>query len=84
MRTYCQDITTYNEIRLEWEEIARAEVSRHRKRLALLSAEQQTEIESALISVAGHILETVLENAERQSGIEALKCMNEWRRPAAA
>ena len=80
MESDLQEVTTYNEIRLEWEQIARAEVSRQRKRLRLLSAEQQTEIESALISVAGHIFNTVLKNTAQPSRVEQLRCMNAWRR----
>lgn len=73
----------FNEILLEWEEIVRTEVTRHRRRLRLLTPEQQTVLESALISVAGHIFEAVLEGAESCSEVDRLKYMNAWRRQAA-
>ena len=73
----------FNEILLEWEEIVRTEVTRHRRRLRLLTPEQQTVLESALISVAGHIFEMVLEGAEYCPEVDRLKYMNAWRRQAA-
>ena len=78
-----EDIVPFNEILLEWEEIVRTEVTRHRRRLGLLSPEQQTVLESALISVAGRIFEAVLEGAESCSEVDRLKYMNAWRRQAA-
>jgi hypothetical protein len=77
------DATAFNEIRLEWEEIARAEVTRHRRRLGLLTPEQQSAVESVLISVADHMFETVLQGAANCSGGERLRYLSVWRRQAA-
>ena len=71
------------ELRLEWEEIARSEVTRHRRKLGQLTPEQQTEVESALVSVTGEIFQRILEGAESYSGLDRLKYMNAWRREAA-
>jgi hypothetical protein len=77
------DAMAFNEIRLEWEEIARSEVTRHRRRLGLLTPEQQSAVESVLISVADHMFETVLYSAANCSGVEGLRYIAEWRRQAA-
>lgn len=77
------DATAFNEIRLEWEEIARAEVTRHRRRLGLLTPEQQSAVESVLISVADHMFDTVVQGAADCSRLEHLRYINVWRRQAA-
>ena len=57
------------EIRLEWQEIARSEVSRHRRRLGLLSPEQQTAVESVLV----HITNTMFEQLSMERAPRALR-----------
>jgi len=78
------DTSTCEEIRLEWHEIAKTEVTRHRGRLNVLSPEQKSQLESVLVSVADHMLEQVLQGAERLSGTDRLKFLNVWRREKVA
>ncbi|PWT88548.1 MAG: hypothetical protein C5B55_12950 [Blastocatellia bacterium] len=73
-----------DDIRLQWEEIARSEVTRNRRRLALLSDEQKVAVESVLVSVADHMFEMVIEKAEGCPGVDRFKYFNVWRRDTAA
>jgi hypothetical protein len=77
------DASAFNEIRLEWEQIARSEVTRHRRRLGLSTPEQESAVESVLISVAHHMFETVVQGAESCTTVDRLKYLNAWRRQAA-
>ena len=76
------DDTVREEIRLEWQEIARAEVSRHRARLGPLTAEQESAVESALVYVASQLFAQLL--LERVPQSLRLKCLQTWRRGAVA
>ena len=82
--TRSDDATSANDIRMQWEEIARSEVTRHRRRLALMSDEQQLAVESVLVSVADHMFEIVVQGAENCPGVDRFKYFNVWRRDAAA
>ena len=70
------------EIRSEWQEIARAEVSRHRRRLGPLTPAQESEVESVLVSVADRIFEQLLLGNVSQS--VRVKCLKIWRPDAIA
>ena len=50
----------FEEIRSEWQGIARAEVLRHRRRLGSLTPEQELEVESVLVQVASQMFEQLL------------------------
>ena len=68
--------TQFQEIRLEWQEIARSEVSRHHCSLAL-SAEQEREVETALVAVTDGLFERLLANVSAQA---QLTCLKIWQR----
>jgi hypothetical protein len=65
----------FEEIRLEWQAIARSEVSRRHRNLGL-SAEQEKEVESALVAVTDGLFERLLANV---SGQAQLTCLKIWR-----
>jgi hypothetical protein len=79
-----EEIHTCEEIRSEWHEIAKAEVVRHRRRLGLLTLEQELELESILVSVADHMFEQVIDGARSFSGFDRLSYLKVWRRVRAA
>jgi hypothetical protein len=66
----------FEEIRLEWQQIARSEVSRQQRKLAF-TAEQQLEVESALVAVTDGLFERLLGNV---SSAAQLTCLKIWRR----
>jgi hypothetical protein len=66
----------FQEIRLEWQEIARSEVSRHHRNLAL-SEEQEREVETALLAVTDGLFERLLGNVPSAA---QLTCLKIWRR----
>lgn len=82
--TDTDDVISANDIRLQWQEIARSEVTRQRRRLAQLSEEQRVAVESALVSVADHMFEIVVQGAENCPGVDRFKYFNVWRREAEA
>ena len=67
----------FEEIRSEWQGIARAEVSRHRRRLGSLTPEQESEVESVLVHVAGQMFDQMLR--ENVPPAARLKCLKIWR-----
>ena len=73
-----------NDIRQQWQEIARTEVMRQRRNLGQLSEEQQVAVESALVSVADHMFEVVARGADNCAGLDRFKYFNVWRRAAVA
>jgi len=81
---YHKEIDEPNDIRLEWQEIARNEVIRQRRQLALLSDEQRMAVESALVSVADHMFEVVVQGAENCPDSKHFRYFNVWRRLAVA
>lgn len=74
--------TVCEEIRLEWQEIARAEVLRYRRRLGTLTLEQATEVESVLVHVANQLFDHL--SLESVPPPLRLKCLKTWRRDAVA
>lgn len=82
--TETDEATTVDDIRLEWEEIARNEVTRHRRRLSLLTPEQQSAVESVLLSVTDHMFELVVAGAESCPRVDRHKYFSVWRREEAA
>jgi hypothetical protein len=66
----------FEEIRLEWQTIARSEVSKRHRNLGL-SAEQEREVESALVAVTDGLFERLLANVSAQA---QLTCLRIWRR----
>jgi len=82
--TATDDTYACEEIRLEWHEIAKAEVVRHRRRLGVLTPEQESQVESVLVSVADHMLEHVMDRARNFSGLDRLRYLSVWRRVRAA
>ena len=66
----------FQEIRLEWQQIARSEVSRQQRKLTF-TVEQQREVESALIAVTDGLFERLLGNV---STAAQLTCLKIWRR----
>ena len=81
---HSQGIDDANDIRLQWQEIARTEVTRQRRQLALLSDEQRVAVESALVSVADHMFEIVVQGAENCPDVDRFKYFNVWRRGSVA
>jgi hypothetical protein len=79
-----QGIDDANDIRLQWQEIARTEVTRQRRRLALLSDEQRVAVESVLVSVADHMFEIVVQGADNCPEVDRFKYLNAWRRESVA
>ena len=79
-----QRIDDADDIRLQWQEIARTEVTRQRRRLALLSDEQRVAVESALVSVADHMFEIVVQGADNCRDVDRCKYFNVWRRESVA
>jgi hypothetical protein len=79
-----KEINEANDIRLEWQEIARNEVMRQRRRLALLNDEQRMAVESVLVSVADHMFEVVVQGAANCPDTRRFKYFNVWRREAVA
>ncbi len=79
-----KDMDDANDIRLEWQKIARTEVSKQRRRLALLSDEQRVAVESVLVSVADHMFEIVVQGADNCPEVDRFKYFNVWRRESAA
>ena len=71
-----------DEIRSEWQEIARAEVSRHRRRLGRLTPAQESEVESVVVSVADRMFEQLL--LGNVSPSVRVKCLKIWRPNAVA
>jgi hypothetical protein len=65
----------FEEIRLEWQKIARSEVTRHHRNLAL-SAEQVREVETALVAVTDGLFERLLGNV---SVATQRTCLKIWR-----
>ncbi|HEX7296652.1 MAG TPA: hypothetical protein VF251_12910 [Pyrinomonadaceae bacterium] len=70
----------FEEIRLEWQQIARSEVSRQQRKLAF-TAEQQREVESALVAVTDGLFERLLGNV---SSTAQLTCLKIWRHDGVA
>ena len=68
---------TCEQVRLEWQAIARGEVSRQRRRLSRLTTDQQMAVESVLVSVASGMFETLFANAPQP---RASKVFSIWRR----
>ena len=66
----------FEEIRLEWQQIARSEVSRQQGKLGF-TAQQQREVESALVAVTDGLFERLLGNVS--SGAQRT-CLKIWRR----
>ena len=81
---YPKEIDEPNDIRLEWQEIARNEVIRQRRQLALLSDEQRMAVESARVSVADQMFEVVVPGAETCPDSPRFRSFNVWRREAVA
>lgn len=74
-----------NDVRCQWQEIARSEVMRQRRRLALLSDEQRIAVESVLVSVTDHMFDMMVQGAENCADVDRCKCFDVWRRePIAA
>jgi len=66
----------FEEIRLEWQQIARSEVSRQQRKLGF-TAQQQREVESALVAVTDGLFERLLGNV---SSTAQMTCLKIWRR----
>lgn len=66
----------FEEIRLEWQQIARSEVSRQQRKLGF-TAQQQREVESALVAVTDGLFERLLGNV---SYAAQRTCLKIWRR----
>lgn len=75
---------TCEEIRLKWHEIAKAEVVRHRRRLGVLTPEQESQLESLLVSIADHMLDHVIDGARNFSSLDRLRYLNVWRQDRVA
>ncbi len=67
---------TCEQVRLEWQAIARSEVSRQRRRLSRFTSDQQMAVESVLVSVANGMFETLIANAPQPT---RQKCFSIWR-----
>jgi len=72
---------TCEEIRLQWQQIARSEVSRYRRRLGQLTPQQASEVESVFVSVANSMFEQFFPSNRSDSARD--KCLKLWR-PAVA
>jgi glutamyl-tRNA reductase len=67
---------TCEQIRQQWQAIARGEVSRQRRRLSRFTTDQQMAVESVLVSVANGMFETLFANAAQPA---RQKCFSIWR-----
>ena len=66
------------EVRLHLQEIARSEITRHRKRLASLTTEQQSAVEALLISTADLISHQVVARVQSYPETVRRKCVSVW------
>ena len=80
--TTAKDEMVFDEIRQEWRAIARSEVSRHRRKLGLLSPQQESAVESVLVDIADQLFGQLF--LERVPQPLRRKCLNVWRRNAVA
>jgi glutamyl-tRNA reductase len=66
------------EVRLQLQDIARSEITRHRTRLASLTTEQQSAVEALLISTADLISHQVIDRIQSYPEAVRQKYVNVW------
>ncbi|HAF15695.1 MAG TPA: hypothetical protein DHU55_07785 [Blastocatellia bacterium] len=66
------------EIQLHLQDIARSEMTRHRKHLASLTTEQQSAVEALLISTADLISHQVIDRIQSYPEAVRKKCVSVW------
>jgi hypothetical protein len=66
------------EARIHLHAIARSEITRHRKRIASLTIEQQSTVESILISTVDLVSHHVFDVIENYPEGVRKKCVNSW------
>ena len=67
-----------SEVRLHLQDIARSEIIRHRNLLASLTAEQQSAVETLLISTADKISRQVIDRIQSYPQAVRIKCVSVW------
>ena len=67
-----------SDVRLRLQEIARSEITRHRRRLASLTTEQQFAVEALLISTVDKISGQVINRSQSYPEAVRMKCMSVW------
>jgi hypothetical protein len=73
-----------DQVRLTLQEIARAEITRHRRRLGQLTAEQQSAVEELLISTADQISGRLIQRLQDYPSDLRAKYLNVWNPQLAA
>lgn len=73
-----------DQVRHTLQEIARAEIARHRRRLGKLTAEQQSAIEELLISTADQISGRLIQRLQDYPSDLRAKYLNVWNPQLAA
>ena len=76
-RCETDNVADLNQVRSNLQEIARAEITRHRRRLGPLTEEQQSAIEELLISTADQISGRLIQFQKYPSELRA-QCLNVW------
>ena len=66
------------EVRLHLQNIARSEITRHRRHLASLTTEQQVAVEALLISTADLISRQMIDRIRSYPEAVRRKCVNVW------
>ena len=77
------EMLTHEAIRDRMQEIARAEISKQRKRLNAFSPEQISAVEALLISTADEISYRVTEGIQKYSEVEQARYVSIWSAQAA-
>lgn len=72
------------EVRLQLQEIARSEITRHRRRLASLTTEQQSAVEALLLSTADMISHQLIDRLQSQPEALRKRCVRVWNSALAA
>lgn len=67
-----------DQVRRNLQEIARAEISRHRRRLGPLTQEQQSAVEELLISTADQISGRFIQRLQQYPSDRRAKYLNLW------
>ena len=67
-----------DQVRLQLQEIARAEIGRHRRRLGPLTAEQQSAVEELLIATADQISDRLIHLSKKCPTDRRAQYLNLW------
>lgn len=74
----------FDQVRLRLQEIAHAEITRHRHRLGLLTEEQHAALEELLISTADQISGRLIQRLQQYPTEVGVQYLNLWNRQLSA